>query len=399
MIPGPIAPTHGSLARHARSTGVVVRVTEDFGPLPALLHDWEILFRSRANEPSTSFEWTAAMARHHIQPGDRTFLVRLERQGSLVGVLPLVLRRHAIFGQSVALLAPLSEDYNTHSDLLLDSIDDEIVAALVSALFNLDAEWDCFRMARVLAANPLVAAMCRALDAGHHAHALRDGLPAYVLDLPKSYGAYLAARSAKFRNHLKRAERKLSSRGKVEVHELTCDGAFDKAFDALMQIERASWKQAHGSSIAAVRHQSGFFRDFGLAAFGTGRLHLHWLSVDSLPVVYNLGYLTDSGYHYLKTSYDQAYRPQSPATVLRARLFENLIARGVTRVDFPGEPYEWEAQWTGTTRQRIVLTIYQSTVRGRMLALIDRMRQLRPAGRGVEHIDPRGGRRVRRESA
>jgi CelD/BcsL family acetyltransferase involved in cellulose biosynthesis len=389
-----IATTSRPPVGNSGSTGVVVRVSHDFSALPSLLQEWERLFRSRPNEPSTSFEWTAAMARHHVQPGDRPFLVRLERKGMLAGILPLILRRHKVLGRTVTLLAPLAEDYNTHSDVLLDSTDDEVVRAVVSALFSLHADWDCFRMSRLLESNQLVTAMCRALGAGNHAHALREGLPAYMLDLPNSYDAYLAARTAKFRNHLKRTERKLSQH-RIEVKELTRDAGFNDAFAALLQIERASWKEAHGSSITAVTRQSGFYRDFGRAAFGAGRLQLQWLSIDSRPVAYNLGYLTQAGYHYLKTSYDREYRPLSPATVLRARLIESLIARGVTRLDFPGEPYQWETQWTETARRRVVLTVYRATVRGRMLALIDRWRRLGPSARGITHVDPRGGRHSR----
>ena len=373
---------------------VSVNVTETFSDVAALRPQWEALFDSRANEPSTSFEWTAAMIRHHLRPGDRGFLVRLERDGALVGIIPLVLRSFAVMGQNISLLAPLSEDYNTHSDLLLQSLDDDSVQAVVSTLFTLKADWDCFRMARLLAENPLVPALQRSLTARRHAHAIREGLSAYVLDLPSSYEAYLSARSAKFRNHLKRAERKLASSGHLEVRELTDAGQFDAAFESVLQVERASWKHSFGSAITAVAHQSGFYRDFGREALGAGRLHLQWLTINSLPIAYNLGYLTRAGYHYLKTSYDHEFQPMSPATVLRARLVESLIARGVPRLDFPGEPYEWEAQWTDTVRPRVVLTVYPATMRGRLLALVDRIRH-RDGKAGLAHVDPRGSRRVR----
>ena len=98
--------------------------------------------------------------------------------------------------------------------------------------------------------------------------------------------------------------------------------------------------------------------------------------------------MTAAGYHYLKTSYDHALRPLGPAAVLRARLIEGLIASGVRRLDFPGEPYEWESQWTDTVRGRVVLTVYPATLRGKLLGLIDRLRH-RHDDVGVVHIDPR----------
>src|SRR6185436_7683704 len=244
-----------------------------------------------------------------------------------------------------------------------------------------------------------LAMLQRALTRRKGGYAVREGLAAYVLDLPKTYEAYLAARSAKFRNHLKRTERKLAGSGRIEVHELSDPAAFDAAYDAVLQVERASWKHSFGSAITAVAHQSAFYRDLGRAALGAGRLHLQWMTLDSRPIAYNFGYLTRAGYHYLKTSYDHELRPLGPATVLRARLIESLIARGVPRLDFPGEPYEWESQWTDSVRRRVVFTMYPRTLRGKVLGLIDRLRHRESPATGVAHVDPRKQKRERPDPA
>ncbi len=391
--------TEGRPALGEGRTGLVTWVREGFDELPSLRDRWEALFCARPNEPSLSFEWTTAMARHHAKAGDRPFLVGVERDGTLAGVVPLILRTHRLMGQRIRLLAPLSEPYNTHSDLLLASHDEDVVSALVAAIGNIDAEWDCFRMARLLEENPVGSALRRAIDAAGYLHDAREGLPAYVLDLPASYEAYLGSRSAKFRNFMRRAERKLAAAGVVGVHELSDEGRFDEAFGALLRIERASWKQQHGTSIAAVERQSGFYRDLARAALERGRLHLQWLTLDGRPLAYNLGYVAWGGYHYLKTSYDDEFRPLSPATYLRGRLINGLIERGIGRLDFPGEPYEWEAQWTDGVRWRTVLSAYPRTARGRMLAAVDRLRHRNHGNRRIRHVDPRAIRAPGGESA
>lgn len=377
---------------------LTVNVTESFADVAALRPQWESLFASGCHEPSTSVEWTAAMVRHHAKPGDRAFCVRLERDGALVGVIPLVLRNFPVMGQRVALLTPLSEYYNTHSALLLQSLDEDVVKAVVSTLFTLNARWDCFRMARLLADNPLLPVLQRALTAQSRSHSVREGLSAYVLDLPSSYETYLAARSAKFRNHLKRKQKQLAGSGHLEVHELEGAGQFEAALEMLMKVERSSWKHSFGTAITSVTRQTGFFEDFGREAALAGRLHLQWMTLDSRPIAYNLGYFTGAGYHYLKTSYDHQFRPMGPATVLRARLIERLIAARVGRLDFPGEPYEWEAQWTDTVRRRVVLSVYAPTIRGRLLSMVERLRHRAARSSEIAHSDPRGKRRAQHDS-
>ena len=364
-------------------------VSAGFAQLPGLRSAWEQVFVAGPNEPSTSFEWTSAMSRHHVQRADDCYLVTLRRDGVAVGFVPLVARQVPLFGQRVTLLMPISEDYNTHSDLLLADPAEEIVDAFIKALFEIKAPWDCFRMARLLEDSPLSQRLRRCLVDRQLLHHVRDGVPAYTLVLPATFQGYLDGRSAKFRNHLKRIERKVASSGAVRLRDVATSADLETAYDAVLQIERASWKEQHGTSIAAVERQTAFYRDFCDSAQSRGRLHLQWLTIDDLPVAYNLGYIRDRTYHYLKTSYAAAFRSISPATLLRARLIESLIDAGVRTLDFPGEPYEWEAQWTDTVRWRKVISVFPRTLRGRTLSLLEKLRHHDARERRVSHVDPR----------
>jgi len=93
----------------------------------------------------------------------------------------------------------------------------------------------------------------------------------------------------------------------------------------------------------------------------------------------------------LKTSYDAETRALSPATVLRARLIESLIQRGIVDFDFPGEPYTWESQWTDALRWRTVLNVYRRSPRALLLYGLERLKH-RSSARTLQHIDPRRAR-------
>jgi CelD/BcsL family acetyltransferase involved in cellulose biosynthesis len=349
---------------------------------------WEGIFLARANEPSTSFEWTSAMLRHHAA-GDQCLLMRLTRDGRDVGFVPLLALTSKILGQPLTTLAPISELSNTHSDLLVSEANADVVEAFVSELFQLGVRWDRLRLSKLLEDNPLLDLLERSLRRRGALFHLRQGQPAYVLRLPASFDEYLAERSAKFRNFLKRLERRIHTVGDPQVITLTDAAMFDRLYEDLLRIERASWKQEHGTSITAVARQTGFYREMSRGALAAGRLHLHMLMLGGVPVAYDLGYIVGNGYYYLKTSYDHSQRHVSPATFLRARLIEELIGRGITLFDFPGEPYDWERQWTENVRWHKTLSVYPATVKGRVLAGIDRLRRRSNSERVVRHIDPR----------
>ncbi len=350
---------------------------------------WEEIYTASDREPSTSFEWCDALTRSHLEAGDRFVLLRLTRGAQVTGFLPLIARRLKVLGCPAVVLMPLADLYNTHGDVLTREMDGETMTAIVSALVRLDERWDLFRMANVLDGHPLVASVEGYARDPRPIRNVRPGYGSYFLSLPASFDAYLSGRSGKFRNHLKRCAKKLESLGAVRVVDCSAPADVPAGFDMLLQIERASWKHTHGTAISAVARQTRFYRELCDGAAVRGRLHLQLLTIDGEPAAYDLGYLSHRRYAYLKTSYDERRKRFGVATYLRAQTIANLIDRGVTDVDFPAEPYQWERQWTETVRWHRVVTSYRSTMVGTALGCIERLRPRRSTPQRMQHADPR----------
>jgi CelD/BcsL family acetyltransferase involved in cellulose biosynthesis len=178
----------------------------------------------------------------------------------------------------------------------------------------------------------------------------------------------------------------------VQVLDIRAPRDVDRGYDMLLEVERSSWKHAHGTAISAVPRQTGFYRDLCHGAAAQNRLHLQLLTVGGDPVAYNLGYVRDNRYYYLKTSYVDAYKRLHVSTCLRATLVKALIESGIREMDFPAEPYEWERQWTEQVRWHKVVSVYRPTLAGRALALAERLRHTFEPPRTIAHVDPRAHR-------
>ena len=187
---------------------ILVDVIHGFETLESWRHRWEEIFGARSHEPSSSFEWTSALARHHVRVGDACVLMCLRRRAEVVGLVPLVARKSTLrMGVRATVRSPLSESCNTHSDLLLANTDDETVGAFLAGLGSLGVAWDRFSMARLFEMSPIAASLQRVAKAHAWRYSMRDGIPAYFLPLPESYGEYLKGRSAKFRISVRRWSR------------------------------------------------------------------------------------------------------------------------------------------------------------------------------------------------
>lgn len=378
----------GAESRPARGR-MVATILTDRPDISRFESDWERLFDYPGNEPSTSFEWTQALLRHRLVAGDQFFLVGVTRGSETAALLPLVVRPTRLFGGRLRVLCPIADFRNTHSDVLSGSLDEATVSTLLATLYDLPVRWDVFRLSNVLETDPLIGYFASAVRHRPLSSMVRDAHASYFLELPASYEHYLASRSSKFRNYLRRVERKIAMQTDVGVSEFTAPDEVEHGYELLLDIERASWKHAQGSAISSAPQATGFFRDLCRGAAKRGRLHLHVMSIGGRPAAYNLGYVHDSTYSYLKTSFVEALKPLGVATFLRARLIRSLIEKGLKVVDFPAQPHEWERQWTETVRWHKKLTLYRGTPPGLALAMAQRLRHRKPRQRFVRHLDTR----------
>jgi CelD/BcsL family acetyltransferase involved in cellulose biosynthesis len=368
---------------------VTVAILTDSRDISAFESEWERLYAYPGNEPSTSFEWTQALLRHRLVADDRFFLLGITRGSETLALLPLVVRSATLLGGRVRALFPIAEIRDTHTRLLARSVDATVASAVVEGLLELPVRWDVFRMSNILENSPLVGHFTSAARGHRLPSLLRETHASYVLDLPASYQHYLAERSAKFRNHLRRVERKLSTEPDIRISEYSTVEEVERGFELLLDVERASWKHLHGTAISSAPKAVGFFRDLCLGAAARGRVHLQVLTISGRPAAYNLGYVRDLTYSYLKTSFDEALKPLGVATYLRARLIGSLVEKGLRVMDFPAAPHEWEKQWTETARWHKKLTMYRATVSGIGLAMAQRLRYRAPRERSVRHVETR----------
>lgn len=359
-------------------------------PIESLEADWSRLYGGGRWEPSLSFGWARALLHNHLAGKSNWFTVLLRRSSQVAGIVPMVLSERRLLGRRITTLEPVQEKNNTHSDLLIAGYDPDLLSAWLRALLDYRPAWDLLQISRLLEEGALGRALAGSIDRCGQSYRLVPQQPSYFLALPPSYEDYLGARSAKFRSHLKRAEKKLAATARCEL-QICGNAGFDAAYAELIDIETDSWKHANGTAISAVPHQSGFYRDLAASALAAGSLHLSFLRLDGRAVAYNLGIIENGCYYYLKTSFRAACATLQVATVARAWLIRQLIGDGLTQFDFPAEPYEWERQWTDDLRWHRSLMLFNRTANAALLRLVMRAREvLRPrAARELVHSEAR----------
>lgn len=352
---------------------------------------WERLFAAGSYEASLSFEWTKALLDTHLGD-DRFSLIVVRDAGEVLGLVPICLRQVIKHGLSVSTIMPVAEYFNTHSDLLVCERSEEVMVVLWEAIFAITRKWDIFRINRLVAGNPLVAQLTGSL---HHnfsfVHHRNQAEPSFYLALGASYPEYLRSKSAKFRYNLKNSVKKMAAAGEVGfLREYDFD-EFETAYRLILAIEEKSWKHAQGTAITSTAKQRQFYRELCGGAFRNGWLRFSILTLNAVPIAFEMGLEKEKKYYSVHGSYDESYRRQKPGTVLLATIFEELIGDGVWEFDWFGEPFAWEREWTDTYRGHQGLIVYNRTVKASLLQVHNLLKKIvRPREKaGVVLRNPR----------
>jgi len=348
---------------------------------------WDNLFSSAAYEPSTSYEWTNALKLNHTKLFSKFFLIKLEKNNQITGLIPMIAKEEKLFGKALVTISPISELYNTHSDFLINECSEEIICAVMESLAKLPFRWDLFRLTRILDENQLLNSFDKALSKIPFHYRTQYEPPSFHLALDDSLEKYLSKRSGKFRNYLKRMQKKLAAHGELQFIKIENEQNFEEIFGSLIEIEQKSWKHDHGTAISAVERQTGFYRDLCFEAIKSKRLHLLFLFLNNIPIAYDMGFIHGNQYSYLKTSFDNQFKPFSPATILRAKLIELLIDDGIRQFDFPGEPYTWEKQWTDDVRWHKSFVVFNKTLMAKTYRFLTTVKGYMKDQKTIKHID------------
>lgn len=368
---------------------ITVEIERDKTRLAEHFRRWKEIFDSGGFEASISPEWSQALLTSHVKEDIYRMLVVRNTQ-EIVGFVPLVISETKKLGFSIAWLRPLSEYYSTHSDLLLQNVNEKIAGAFVTALYRLEDKWDVFRMNEIVETNPILDPIERHLQTRSIPYAIKTEQPKFYIRLNGTFQEYLQKRSGKLRNNLKRSEKKIGDKGHMECSKYQRQSEWEDGYNQLLYVDEHSWKQGHGTAITSIEKQKRFYRDLCQGASETGRLRIYIFRINHEPAAYRLGFVKGRRYFSLKTSYVEKYRAIGPGTILTARVIEDLFREGFEEFDFTGEPYEGEKQWTEELRWHKSLVIYNRTVKAKLYSTFKKIKECKkdPNDRTVQFRNP-----------
>ena len=132
--------------------------------------------------------------------------------------------------------------------------------------------------------------------------------------------------SGELRRRLRRKEKRLSERGRVEHLVMQPEDDIGRWIDEFLRIEASGWKGQRGSALASSEGDRRYFTEIATSAFHRGRLLMLGLNFDGRPIARRCAFIAGEGSFAFKTAYDEEFADFSPGAMLEMDSIRQLNA-------------------------------------------------------------------------
>lgn len=323
-------------------------VLESTDAVRELSDEWTALLDGALDpHPFVSPDWLLTWWGAFGDPSWRMQFGVLRRDGALVGVAPLYVSKERRWGRTAQVLRFWENPYSNRIALLVSAeIAPDAIRELVEGLYShLTVGWDIADLGPMVLADETTQLLVAELSDGRAGRAIVEGYASPYRDLPESAELLEQSLGSSFKKSLRRKINK-ANRSNVRI-EITAD---PQQLPVAMEISEETWQHDAGTGIGSSQEIKAFYEGIA-AAFGeTGHLQLAFLSIDEIPIAFELNVTLARTLYNLKVGYLKTHNDLSPGIVLRHHVLCHAIEQGFEEFDFLGASEGYKLHWASGTR-------------------------------------------------
>ncbi len=338
-----------------------VDVIDTAGELAGLRTQWNALHDASEAGAFLCWDWLYPWCRR-IAPDRALRILRArDRDGALVGLMPLAVEQRRVGPRKVRRLAFLGETHvgSDYLDLIAPrGREVELARLFARQLKALRGEWDVLDLLDLREGSPTLEALEETFG-GEGEVVSRTGrylCPHERFTPGETFDAFLK-RTGRRDNYLRR-KKWLAKQPGYRIEKTDVPQGLPAAMGHFFRLHALRWAEDGGSQGIKGAGVEAFHRDAThlLAERGRLRIYTMMLGTQALASVY--GIFHGGKFLYFQSGYDPAWRNKSVGLVLVGETFKDALERGCTEYDFLRGTESYKSDWTSLQRQTVALRIH-----------------------------------------
>lgn len=342
---------------------LTVRPVADLPSLAAMAGEWnDLVARSGVRHPFATHEWIRCWW-DAFGDGHELKVLRVDQDGELVGLAPLMQRRTSIYGIPVLQVELIANAHTPEADLLTAGRDQTVREEIWRALAAQD--WDVLRLCDLPPSSPTFDALLRLAQADGFLVGIWPSRRSPLVRLRGTWAEYERTLDAKRQSELRRRRKALAALGPIRVERVAGSeaAALEEAFD----LERMGWKGEAGTAIASDLRTRTFYRRAVTEMAGRGWVSLTFLRVGERRVAFQLSLEYAGRILGLKLGHHPSFASGAPQKQLLQAALQEAFDRGLETYEFQGHDERWKMEWATETVPYRWLFVFRPHSRGRLL--------------------------------
>jgi CelD/BcsL family acetyltransferase involved in cellulose biosynthesis len=213
-----------------------------------------------------------------------------------------------------------------------------------------------------------------------------NGEQSPYLSLSTSWKELLATKARKFRYKVNKREKLLNDGNDYTIKWFNSPESCQELLKIIFDIEEKSWKTSANMDITNNPVEQGLYKVLLDFLAREEILLCNVLYYKDKAVAYNLCYQWVGKVGQIKTSFDNAFKEESPGAILIEYSLQYLIKNNFDEFDFLGDMMPHKSSWTKVTRDHTSYYVYSKTPKARIAVvlkkLISKIKQLKPQNNG-----------------
>lgn len=327
----------------------------------------DLIARSKVDNVFLTYDWMGSYIRNCCN-GDRLIILTVFDDDALVGIAPLMIRRHGFKGLSVKSICFIGTTASDRMDFILDGPREKCVMSIMDYLIGIGRDWDFLDFHEI-------AGSSGTLEAIEKWAKLRD-LKSVSGPWERSFFIKLNGNAEfilkKVSKKLNRKTKKLNkeTRADLDFSRYMGNEAKESLFYEIRFIASRSWKGTGHKSVFLRHGIRDFHKDIFLEFANSGCLDISILRMGDTPIAYIYNFLYNGRLYNYSIEFDSRYSHISPGTMLMLWSIENAVSKGIKEIDFGRGEEGWKTRLTQDFRMQEKIRIFNNNFPGKGLYLL-----------------------------
>lgn len=337
---------------------IEVEVIDTFDKLLSLEKAWNTaLMRSSSNFIFLTFEWIRTWWEHYGQRR-RLLVLVVRKEGEISCIAPLMTSLSSRFGLKLRKVEFIGSMRSNWLDFIVPGTPRESLRAAIDHLMKRRNDWDMIDLQNMPLSSETVPTFEEYAQQGRYTlH--RELYPnCFYLTIDEEWETYLKSRNRKFRENVRRIDRKMSQYGNVQFVQLDCPEEIMGPFKSIWAMEQKSRKAQDRKTIFGEESSRRFYSDLAQVLGEKGWVILSLLKINGQHIAYDFSFLYDGTFYGYNTAYDKKYSELSPGVYLMRRVLQSLFHSEVKEVDLYRGGAHFKKRWATSTKEQVRLMIF-----------------------------------------